>query len=155
MSWASKKQPTVALSTLEAEYLALSFAIRHVLWIRQLLLDVGLLVPLSRLHGRPRARPFVIGTDNLAAVALSLDLQFHGRSKHIDIRHHFVQEVVERGQAEIRHVGGETNPADILTKALPGPRFERLRDQLLGREGSPSLVDQVQDDEEDLGPRVV
>lgn len=86
ISWGSKKQVSVALSSLEAEYVALSLATRHCVWLKQLSLDIG----------TPISSPIPVYTDSASALALAKDDQFHGRSKHIDIRHHYVRECVER-----------------------------------------------------------
>ena len=130
ISWTSKKQATVALSTLEGEYVALSLAIRHGLWLRQFLTDIGL----------PPNTPTTINTDSLSAIALTKDAQFHSRSKHIDIRHHFIRDVLERKEVVLSHVPGEVNPADALTKALPRPRSEGLLYQLKGSTGRRGVV---------------
>jgi hypothetical protein len=138
VSWTSKKQPTVALSTLEGEYVALSLTIRHALWIQQFLTDLSL-SPLQ---------PIIIRSDSLSAIALTKDAQFHARSKHIDICHHFIGELLEKKMVEILFVPGEENLADALTKALPHPRHHRLRHLLketgLGR-GIPVIESISQD----------
>jgi hypothetical protein len=123
ISWSSKKQPTVAVSSMEGEYMALSLAVRHSLWLRLLFSELGF----------PFTRALAIHTDNLAAIALAHDPQFHGRSKHIDVRHHFIREHLEAGRIVVPHVSGDENLADILTKALPGPKFNYLLAKLCGR----------------------
>lgn len=80
MSWRSKKQTTVALSTAEAEYVALSSAAQEAVWLRRLSTELG----------SPPKSPTVIFEDNQSAIAMARNPQFHGRAKHIDIRHHFV-----------------------------------------------------------------
>lgn len=129
-SWTSKKQATVALSTLEGEYVALSLAIRHSLWLRQFFTDLSITTN----------KPFTIHTDSVSAIALSKDAQFHARSKHIDIHHHFIRDVVDKGLVEIRFTPGKKNVADIFTKALPFPRYNGLRATLKGDR----LVQEVQ-----------
>lgn len=113
ISWGSKKQSSVALSSLEAEYVSLSLATRHCVWLRQLVSDIHL----------PLHHPIAVWSDSASALALARDDQFHGRSKHIDVRHHFVRECVERSMVALHHIPGESNPADALTKALPRPRW--------------------------------
>ena len=108
VSWASKKQSTVVLSTLEAEYLALSLAVRHAIWIIQLYQDLSLTIYL----------PLMLKVDNLGALTISNDPQHHGRTKHIDVHHHFLRLQQEEGRIRVLHTPGETNPADLLTKAL-------------------------------------
>jgi hypothetical protein len=116
IAWTSKKQGTIALSTLEAEYAAISHAVRHILWHNMLMEELGFEAP----------RPFKLNSDNRGAIALSRDPQFHGRSKHIDIRHHFIRDHVERGNISIFHIRSEDNLADIFTKPLPNPVFTKF-----------------------------
>jgi hypothetical protein len=109
VSWSSKKQSTVALSTMEAEYVALAHATKEAIWFRSILEELGFST-----NG-----PTILATDNLAAISFAQDHQFHARSKHIDIRHHFVRERVLDGYIKIPHCSSEDNHADMLTKALP------------------------------------
>ena len=87
VSWQSKKQDTVALSTVEVEYLALSSAAQETMWLRRLNSDLG----------NVQEGPTIINEDNLSAISMSRNPQFHGRAKHIDIRHHFIREQVSNG----------------------------------------------------------
>jgi len=80
ISWYLKKQPTVALSTMEAEYMALSNTTRECLWIRELLTKLRI----------PPNRSTIINVDNQAAIKFTENSQFHALSKHIDIHHHFI-----------------------------------------------------------------
>ncbi|KAJ3531525.1 hypothetical protein NM688_g7562 [Phlebia brevispora] len=114
ITWNLKKQPTVAVSTMEAEYMALAHASREAIWLRALLGGLG--------FGASSAT--TIFTDNQAAIALAHDNQFHARSKHIDIRHHFVRECIESNDLAVTHCPSESNAADILTKALPCPAHD-------------------------------
>ena len=111
ISWSSKKQPTVALSTMEAEYIALAHAAKEALWLRALLTELG--------YGTDAPTPLI--TDNQSAIDFSYNTQFHARSKHIDIRHHFTRERIEAGDIDIEHCASQDNCADMLTKALPKP----------------------------------
>jgi hypothetical protein len=74
----------------------------------------------------------MILTDNLAAVALAEDPQYHAQSKHIDIHHYFIWEQLELKAVDIAHIPGEENLANLLTKALARPCFESLRDKVMG-----------------------
>ncbi|QRV78044.1 Retrovirus-related Pol polyprotein from transposon TNT 1-94 [Ceratobasidium sp. AG-Ba] len=121
--WISKKQPTVALSSMEGEYMALSLAVRHGLWIKMFFEELGF----------PLESTLSIYTDNTAAIALAHDPQFHARSKHIDTRHHFLREHVTRKTIELSHIPGNENLADLFTKALPRPRFNYLASKVMGR----------------------
>jgi hypothetical protein len=122
VSWVSKKQPVTAISSMEAEYLALSFSVRHALWPRMLFNELGF----------PSKVPTMILTDNLATIALAKDPQYHAWSKHIDIWHHFIWEQIELKTVEIQHVPSENNLANLLTKALVQPWFECPRDKVMG-----------------------
>lgn len=114
IAWDSKKQPTVALSTTEAEYMALSEAAKEAIHIKKFLRELGM----------DDVESLKILNDNVSAQRLATNPVYHARTKHIDIRHHFVREVVESGQVTIEHVGTNSMPADILTKALPRAKHE-------------------------------
>lgn len=75
--------------------------------------------------------PVILYIDNKSAIDLAKNPVFHGRSKHIDIRFHFVRECVERGEIIVKHVKTEHQKADVLTKAMPAAKFEQMR-KLLG-----------------------
>jgi hypothetical protein len=95
ISWRSKKQTSVALSTAEAEYIALSGAVQEAVWLRQLA---------SELTSRDKpVKATLIYEDNQSAISLAKNPQFHGRAKHIDIRHHFIREKVSDGSIELAH----------------------------------------------------
>ncbi len=128
VSWISKGQPTVALSTCEAEYMALSEATREVMFLRQLLADFGC----------PQRSASIIWEDNTQAIALSGDPIHHARNKHIDIRHHYVREKTLSGETRILHKPTSEMLADILTKPLPRPAFLILRDAILRVRGNTS-----------------
>lgn len=108
VSWSSKKQPTVALSTMEAEYIAVTHATKEAIWLRALLFEID--------NRTPQATPLL--TDNQAAIAFAHDHQFHSRSKHIDIRHHFIRERIQGGDVTLSHCASADNCTDMLTKAL-------------------------------------
>lgn len=114
VSWSSKRQPTVALSSMEAEYLALAHACKEALWLRALTTELGM----------PPPAPTDICTDNTAAISFAHDHQFHARSKHIDIRHHFVRDHIANGDIRTPHCSSEDNCADILTKPLSRKKHE-------------------------------
>jgi hypothetical protein len=121
VAWSSKKQPTVALSSMEGEYMALAHATRHAIWTRTFLSELEL-----RTKGPTR-----IHTDNQAAIRFAKDHQFHGRSKHIDIRHHFVRDCIDNNIIEPVYVSTDRNLADIFTKALPRPAFTKNATRIL------------------------
>ena len=94
VSWSSKKQATVALSTTEAEYVALTRSSKQAMWMYSFL---------DELH-MPQERPALLYGDNLGAAALARDAKGHARVKHIDIREHYIRERVAAGDVEIQHV---------------------------------------------------
>ncbi|QRV97073.1 Retrovirus-related Pol polyprotein from transposon TNT 1-94 [Ceratobasidium sp. AG-Ba] len=122
ISWSAKKQTTVALSTMEAEYMALSHACTQALWLRQFFEELY--------YGADA--PTLLLSDNLAALTLSVESQYHGRSKHIDIRHHFMRDVIEKRKVSTLYVPSKENLADVFTKALPAPQFSYLTNSVMG-----------------------
>ena len=108
ISWQSKCQPTVAVSTTEAEYQAASMAAREALWLRQIL--PSLKVPCT---------PMTIKCDSMGALKSLRNPQITQRTKHIDVMHHFVRERREKGEIDFVYVPGKENVADMLTKPLP------------------------------------
>ena len=123
ITWKSKKQASVALSTTEAEYYALGIACQEAIWLKQLCQELQLIT-----H-----KPILILSDNTGAVALSDNPVLHSRSKHIDIRWHFICDLIRSKVICTSHIPGASNGADFLTKALP--RFEHERClKLLGME---------------------
>ena len=121
VSWASKKQRTVALSTCEAELYAEAEAIKEALWMRGLAKELGLATQVgSMIYG-----------DNQSAIALSKNGVKGERTKHVDVKYHFVTETVGRGDVQLKWIPTNEQQADIFTKALPQPAFELLRKQLM------------------------
>lgn len=119
VSWLSKKQATVALSTAEAEYIALSQAAQEGVWLRRLLTELGM-----------ETTATVILEDNQGAIAIAKNPVDHARTKHIDIRYHYIRECVQNGQIQLKYCCTENMKADILTKPLPRQRFEYLREKI-------------------------
>ena len=119
--WASRKQPMVTLSSCEAEYVAAGSCTQQVLPLMRLLGELG----------APVKGPTTILCDNTGAVALSKDPVHPKRTKHIDVRYHFIREQVEGGFICMRHCPGKDNLADIFTKALSRRLFVTMRDKLL------------------------
>ena len=117
ISWRSKKQTCVALSTAEAEYMALASAAQEAMWLRQLTID---------LKNEPVSTT-VIFEDNQSAICIAKNPQFHGRSKHIAIKYHFIRDQVENNNVELRYCRTNDMIADMLTKGLNGEQFAKLR----------------------------
>ncbi|GJT37630.1 hypothetical protein Tco_0937495 [Tanacetum coccineum] len=110
---------STAISTTEAEYIAMSGCCAQILWMRSQLTDYGFVFNKIPLY-----------CDNRSAIALCCNNVQHSRSKHIDIRHHFIREQVEKGVVELYFVTTDYQLADIFTKALPRERFEFLLPRL-------------------------
>ena len=123
ITWCSQKQETVALSSCEAEFMAATEAAKQAIWLQDLL---------SEIIGKP-CEKVVIYIDNKSAIALTKNPVFHGRSKHIHRRYHFIRECVDNNLIEVHHIAGSEQRADILTKALARIRFKEMR-SLIGVE---------------------
>jgi hypothetical protein len=108
ISWKAGRSKTVATSSAESEYYAAGEATREVMSLRQLLSSWGL----------SAAGPTPISCDSQAALAMMQNPEFHGRTKHIEVKHHFIREKVKHGIIHPYYIQSENNPADILTKAL-------------------------------------
>ena len=114
ISWKSKRQTVVALSSTEAEYVALCAAAQETVWLRHLLASIRF----------KQKDATVVHEDNQGTIALTKN---PSRTKHIDIKYHFVQEAIEKKDVCLVYCPTEKMVADILTKALPKPRFDELR----------------------------
>ncbi|KAG2758651.1 hypothetical protein Pcac1_g29243 [Phytophthora cactorum] len=121
ISWRSKKQRTVALSSTEAEYMALSEATQEAAWLKVFLCELGEMA---------NDEAVKIYEDNQGSIALAKNPEFHKRTKHIDIRYHFVREKVEDGQVVLQYVSTTDMLADIMTKPIPATQFGVLRNKL-------------------------
>jgi len=113
ISWAAKKQPTVALSSTESEYMALTQAAKESIWIQRLLGELG--------RTAIRNANLIYG-DNQGSLALAKNPEYHARTKHIDIQYHFIRECVENGKIAIEYIPTEDMLADGMTKALARDR---------------------------------
>nr|GEW69958.1 retrovirus-related Pol polyprotein from transposon TNT 1-94 [Tanacetum cinerariifolium] len=119
VSWSSKKQKSTAISTMEAEYIAMSRCCAQILWMWSQLTDYGFAFNKIPMY-----------CDNSSVIALCCNNVQHSRSKHIDIRHHFIREQVENEVVELYFMTMDYQLADIFTKALPRERFEFLLPRL-------------------------
>ncbi|GKC55910.1 hypothetical protein Tco_1083508 [Tanacetum coccineum] len=138
VSWSSKRQKSAAISSTEAEYIALSGCCAQVLWMRSQLTDYGL-----------GFNKIPMYCDNKSAIALCCNNVQHSRSKHIDIRFHFIKEQVENGVVELYFVNTEYQLADIFTKALGRERIEFLINKLGMRSFTPETLKQLADEAEE------
>ncbi|GJX57245.1 retrovirus-related pol polyprotein from transposon TNT 1-94, partial [Tanacetum coccineum] len=115
-SWFAKKQTALAISMTEAEYVSAGKACQQVLWMKQALIDYGI-----------RLKDVSIMCDNKGVIDLSKNPEHHSRTKHIEIRHHFLRDNVQKGNISIEKVASEDNIADIFTKPLKRKVFNYLR----------------------------
>lgn len=121
ITWVSQKQKCVTLSSCEAQFMAATAAACQAIWLRKLL---------SQITNEPTG-PVILYIDNKSTIDLEKKPVFHGRSKHIDTRYHFIRECVKRKEIVVKHISSEMQRADVLTKALSTVKFERMR-MLLG-----------------------
>lgn len=109
ISWKVKKQAVIALSSAEAEYLAVSMCAREAIWMRHFFEEI---------HRGYGSRATKIYVDNQAAIKMSQNPVYHSRTKHIDIPSHHVRDEVKKGHIALEYVPGTDNPADVFTKPL-------------------------------------
>ena len=106
VSWSSRKQPVVSLSTTEAEFIATASSACQVVWLKRVLGKLG----------QNQGKSTIIRCDSSSAIKLSKNLVMHGRSKHIDVRFHFLRELTKVGTMELVHCGTQEQFADVMTK---------------------------------------
>lgn len=120
VSWNSRKQQTVALSTTEAEYMAMASATQEAIWLRNLQNELF-----------NNTTQIIVYGDNKSALQLAeKPTTFHPRTKHIDIRHHFVRDAISNNQVKFVHKSTEHMTADMLTKAVPTMKHNKCRDEM-------------------------
>jgi transposase InsO family protein len=124
VTWSSKRQATVALSTVEAEYVAMSRCAQQMVWMQSWLDEVEI----------PHTLPGLIKGDNRGAIALTKNTKDHGKVKHIDIRHHYIRELLRSEAISVEYVSTTDNLADFLTKPLPRDHHHRILQALLKTE---------------------
>ena len=120
ISWSSKKQNSVALSSAEAEYISVNEATREAVWLRRILIDLQQKVE----------DPTPIFCDNQSAISMSKNPVFHGRSKHIELRHNYIRDMVQRKEINLEYIKTTEQPADVLTKAVPIEKLEQFKDNM-------------------------
>ncbi|GKB38533.1 retrovirus-related pol polyprotein from transposon TNT 1-94 [Tanacetum coccineum] len=141
VSWSSKKQKCIAISSTEAEYISLSGCCAQILWMRSQLTDYGFDYNKIPLY-----------SDSQSAIALSCNTVQHSRTKHVAVRYHFIKEQVENGVVELYFVKTDYQLADIFTKALARERFEFLIKRLSMQSITPEELKRLtKSDEEELG----
>ena len=120
VSWRSKKKDVVSKSSAEAEYRAMSQSVQEIVWVHQLMKEVGLV---TSLHAK-------LWCDNKAALHIASNSVFHERTKHIEIDCHFVRDKIKENSISTGHVRSSDQLADLLTKALNGTRVDYLCNKL-------------------------
>ena len=121
VSWSSKKQDLIALSTCEVEYIAASMCSCQGLWLRKLLKEMKI----------QKTEAINILVNNKSAISLAKNPIDHGRSKHIETRYHFIRDKVSKGKVKLLYCKLEDNLADLLTKPLKKNKFEDLRNKMM------------------------
>ena len=116
VSWSLKKQSIVSLSSTKAEYVVQTHMAKEGIWLKSFI---------SEICGREE-KPLTISCDNQGAIALAKDNKFHARTKHIDLRYHFIREAVKNSKIKVKYVPTDDNVSDIFTKVLPKPKFQRM-----------------------------
>lgn len=124
VSWASKKQPVVTLSIIEAKFVATSSCSCQCVWMRRVLENIGL----------SQSKGIVIMYDNSSTIKFSQNPVMHGISKHIGVRFHFLRDLTKEEVVKLVHCSTRNQVADIMTKLLKFDVFQKLRDQLGVRE---------------------
>jgi hypothetical protein len=120
ISWQSRKQSSISLSTAESEYIVACSASCEDIWLRKLLIGLFYL----------EMRATAILCDNQRCIKMTENLVFHDRSKHIEIRYHFIHDMVQRGALKLQYISMDEQVADVMTKPLSRVKFEHFRDKL-------------------------
>ncbi|CAA0823451.1 cysteine-rich RLK (RECEPTOR-like protein kinase) 8 [Striga hermonthica] len=107
VSWISKLQKIVTLSTTEAEYVAVTEAAKELVWLQNFLNELG----------RPQ-EDVALYSDSQSAIHLAKNPAFHSRTKHIEVKYHFIRQLLEKKVLQLKKVPGERNPVDVLTKVI-------------------------------------
>jgi hypothetical protein len=115
VSWLSKKQPVVALSSTEAEYIAVTGASQEALWFKSILEEIGIY-----------QETVIIHEDNEACINLSKNPQEFKRTRHIQIKYHFIRQLVKEGKIRLQYCTTKNQLADLFTKGVNGPRLKEL-----------------------------
>ena len=112
ISWKATLQSTIALFTTEAEYMAAAEAVKEAIWLRGLVGSLGL-----------KQEIIVVYCDSQSAIYLTRNQMYHERMKHIDIRYHFIREIISLGDVAVKKIGTSENPTDMLMKPVPVSKF--------------------------------
>ncbi|CAN1802350.1 Retrovirus-related Pol polyprotein from transposon TNT 1-94 [Linum perenne] len=113
VSWKASLQSSPALSTTEAEYMAVCEACKEAVWLKGLYAEFP-----------GDSSCITIFCDSQSAICLTKDQMYHERSKHIDVRYHYIRWVIAEGKVKVTKISTHDNPADMMTKAVPAAKFE-------------------------------
>jgi len=116
VSWRSTLQSIVTLSTIEAEYMAMTEAIKEAIWLQRLLNDLGTDHDLLK-----------IICNIMSAIYLTKNQVYHVRTKHIDVKFHFIREILDKGDIEVQKIHTKKNPANMLIKIVPRVKFTHCK----------------------------
>jgi hypothetical protein len=120
VTWFSKRQPTLALSSTEAEYQALSEVAREAVWLKAMMRDMGV----------DSEEPLMLRCDNESSIKLARNPIFHSKTKHIIVHYHFAREQLESGEINVTYIPTTEQLADFFTKPLNKPLFDKFRTAL-------------------------
>jgi hypothetical protein len=115
--WRSKKQSCIALSTMEAEYVACSLVTQDVVWLKKFLYHLKII--------KSASNPVTIYCDNTTAIAVAKDPKYHGKTKHIKMRYHYIREAIAEQDVILKHISTNSMVADPLTKPIARDAFVR------------------------------
>ena len=111
ISWSSKKQTCIALSTMEAEFIACSAAVQEAVWLRSFFCNLGV--------QSDCAGPITVYCDNQAAIAFTKDSKYHSRTKHIDTKYNYIRDIIAKREVAVQYISTHKMVADPLTKPIP------------------------------------
>jgi hypothetical protein len=121
ISWSSKKQPTIDLSSTKVEYRGTTIIACEVVWLEKILSNLGLSVDV----------PIIIYCDNISSIILVNNLIYHAKTKHIEVHYHFIREKVLAKEIDLIHVSTKDQVVDIFTKALGTDKLRSLKNCLM------------------------
>ena len=110
ISWSSKKQPCIALSTIESEYVACSTVVKEGVWLKRFIIELGIITRASE--------PITIHCDIMVALSYAKDPKYYDKTKHIDIRYHFIRDMVAQKKVVLKHITTSHMIADHLAKPI-------------------------------------
>ncbi|KAG6494325.1 hypothetical protein ZIOFF_049349 [Zingiber officinale] len=120
ISWSSKKQSSVALSSAEAEYIVANEVVREAVWLRRILVDLP----------QKGTDPTLIYCDNQSAISMTKNPVFHGRSKHIELRHNYIRDMVQKKEIHLDFIKTIDKRANVLIKTVSIEKLQRFKDMM-------------------------